>query len=237
VSIHHDSDDEPEFLTEVAFSEFETNFVAICVTMSSAMMVADGLAVVFFAYIAFRFATRSKYPLPPGPKEIPWIGSAFRWPTKDAWVTFMQWGEIYGASQISRVSLKNNLLIDTPGPIMSFTVFGNCIIVLTSAQAVYDLLDQKGAIYSDRPIRPILDAAGISQGLTMSSYNPRVKEMRRMVANEVGGKAGTERFLDVIGTERHRLLRRLLEDPSNFAKHIRLYVIFITPLPVLLTEH
>jgi hypothetical protein len=121
---------------------------------------------------------------------------------------------------------------------MSFTVFGNRIIVLTSAQAVYDLLDQKGAIYSDRPIRPILDAAGISQGLTMSSYNPRVKEMRRMVANEVGGKAGTERFLDVISTERHRLLRRLLEDPSNFAKHIRLYVIFITPSsPVLLIEH
>lgn len=42
------------------------------------------------------------------------------------------------------------------GDIISFTVFGQVIVVLNSAEAATDLLVKKSSIYSDRPELPML---------------------------------------------------------------------------------
>jgi hypothetical protein len=43
-----------------------------------------------------------------------------------------------------------------PGNILSFQIFGQVIVVLNSAEAAKDLLEKRSAIYSDRPVLPIL---------------------------------------------------------------------------------
>ena len=44
-----------------------------------------------------------------------------------------------------------------PGNILSFQIFGQVIVVLNSAEAAKDLLEKRSAIYSDRPVLPILE--------------------------------------------------------------------------------
>jgi hypothetical protein len=40
---------------------------------------------------------------------------------------------------------------------LSFQIFGQVIIVLNTAEAAKDLLEKRSAIYSDRPVFPILE--------------------------------------------------------------------------------
>jgi hypothetical protein len=43
------------------------------------------------------------------------------------------------------------------GNILSFQILGQVIVVLNSAEAAKDLLEKRSAIYSDRPVLPILE--------------------------------------------------------------------------------
>jgi hypothetical protein len=43
------------------------------------------------------------------------------------------------------------------GDIMSFRVFGQVIVVLSSIKAAKDLLEKNGDTYSDRPIIPLYE--------------------------------------------------------------------------------
>jgi hypothetical protein len=106
--------------------------------------------------------------------------------------------------------------------VVYLSIFGKPIIVLTTAEAINDLLDRRGANFSDRPSRPLLEMSGAAKGVGSSPYGQRLVRMRRMILS-VGGKSGAERYAHVLYQERHRFLRRLLEDPtgSQVAKHIR----------------
>jgi len=76
-------------------------------------------------------------PLPPGPRRYPIIGSVLDMPKGLPWI---------GYSELAKQH----------GDVMYFDAVGQSILVLSSQQAVSDLLDKKGAIYSGRLRTPML---------------------------------------------------------------------------------
>lgn len=68
---------------------------------------------------------------PPGPPTLPIIGNLHLMPKRDAHLTFQKWAEEYG-------------------PVYSLILGTKTLIVLSSDQAVKDLLDKKSGIYSSR---------------------------------------------------------------------------------------
>jgi hypothetical protein len=98
-------------------------------------------------YLLSRFISSPKVLLPPGPHRWPLIGSALEVPRTHPWLTFAKWAKTYGTGYHISISL----LIRTTGSIVYAEVVGQPLIVLNSAKIARDLLDQRSAIYSDRP--------------------------------------------------------------------------------------
>ncbi|KAJ7251364.1 hypothetical protein C8J57DRAFT_673553 [Mycena rebaudengoi] len=91
------------------------------------------LAFAAFALLYFNRRRSSHLPLPPGPKKLPLVGNLFGLPSKFEWETYAKWSKELGSD------------------IIHLSVAGKSIIILSSVDAVFDLLDQRSAIYSDRP--------------------------------------------------------------------------------------
>lgn len=69
-------------------------------TSSPVLALVLGLLVAAFLYL---FSTRGRQTLPPGPKQLPFLGNVHQLPAIDQHKTFAQWGEQYG----ERVSTSN----------------------------------------------------------------------------------------------------------------------------------
>ncbi|KAJ6533878.1 hypothetical protein DFH09DRAFT_846888, partial [Mycena vulgaris] len=73
---------------------------------------------------------------PPGPPRDPMIGNLRQMPSAKAPLVFHEWAKTYG-------------------DVVYLQIPGGSIIVLDSLQAAEDLLDERSAIYSDRPNFPL----------------------------------------------------------------------------------
>ncbi|THH04250.1 hypothetical protein EW146_g10227 [Bondarzewia mesenterica] len=88
-------------------------------------------------------------PLPPGPKSS-WFGLGQPiMPELYPWRTYAAWKDVYG-------------------DIIYIRAFGNSVIVLNSAKAADDLLDKRGAIYSSRPMRTMIEDVWVDAGTAYS---------------------------------------------------------------------
>lgn len=88
-------------------------------------------------YLILRISQKDKLPYPPGPRPLPLIGNVLDIPTKLDHVVYAEWSKIYG-------------------DVIHLTALGKHILILNSFEAAKELLDQKSAIYSDRPYFPML---------------------------------------------------------------------------------
>lgn len=82
--------------------------------------------------ILIRRTTRPSLPLPPGPKPLPIIGNLLDIPVEKEWLTYHSWSQKYG-------------------DVVYAEALGQKILVLSSMEAVSDLLERRSALYSDRP--------------------------------------------------------------------------------------
>lgn len=92
---------------------------------------------------------------PPGPPTLPLIGNLHLMPKEKGHLQFQKWAEEYG-------------------PVYSLMLGTTVMVVLSSDQAIKDLLDKRSNIYSSRP--DVYMGRVISGGqrmlLMVSSFNP-----------------------------------------------------------------
>ncbi|KIY66959.1 cytochrome P450 [Cylindrobasidium torrendii FP15055 ss-10] len=151
----------------------------------------------------FISARRRTNPLPPGPKGLPLLGNLNDVPSEKPWLTFAKWGELYG-------------------DISSVTILGQTIVVLNSVRVAVDMLDKKGAIYSERPVFPMCgELVGWQNALVFLQYGDRFKSFRKTFHNLIGTNAVMKKYCPAEELETKRFLRRVLATPELLAEHIR----------------
>ena len=90
----------------------------------------------------------SEFPLPLGPEGFPVIGNLLDMPSNREWITHAEWKDKYGQHDcfVSRTATDTYT-----GDVVHLNVLGQSIIYLCSQSAVWELLEKRSSIYSDRP--------------------------------------------------------------------------------------
>lgn len=127
----------------------------------------SGLGLVSAALVAWfikSLLTPKDAALPPGPKPAPLIGNIHQLPKG------LQWLHLYHMSK-------------EYGPVMYFSMAGQSLIVLSTHKAAHDLLNRRGARYSDRP-RMVMAGELVTKGMHMllRQYDDRYRQHQRMEA-------------------------------------------------------
>ncbi|RSM07410.1 hypothetical protein CEP52_005265 [Fusarium oligoseptatum] len=140
--------------------------------------------------------------LPPGPPTIPLLGNLHLMPTKRPHVQFQKWAKQYG-------------------PIYSLILGTKIMIVLSSDEAVKDLLDKRSAIYSDRPdmyIGQRIASGGLR--LVLMRYGSNWRMIHRMIHKALNITVAAT-YLPYQDLENKVLLTNLLDTPDDLLPHIR----------------
>ncbi len=88
------------------------------------------------------------------------------------------------------------------------------------------MLSKKSALYSNRPnLTMACDLVGWGNILVLLKYSDKFKACRRMIHAVIGTRASVEKFRDTLEEESALMVRRLLNEPRNFAGPVRKYVL------------
>ncbi|KAJ7146876.1 cytochrome P450 [Mycena epipterygia] len=163
---------------------------------------ATALALILYS-LHSRLTTRSKLPLPPGPKKMPIVGNIFDLTPGFEWETFKGWSQKYNSD------------------IIHLDVAGTSVIVLSSLEATEDLLEKRSLIYSDRPKSTMLnDLMGWTFTLPTMPYGETWRTHRRLF-NQEFNIISSRNFHAKELAAAHGLLRRFLHAPDAFRTHIK----------------
>ncbi|PSR71810.1 hypothetical protein PHLCEN_2v12311 [Hermanssonia centrifuga] len=166
-------------------------------TPSNVVAVLFGVAILLLKH--FRSSSRA---LPPGPTPLPIIGNLFDIPTERPWETYATWSRRWG-------------------DLLSVTLLGQPLIIINSLQTAVELLDKRGAIYSDRPQLFSADKIGHTKLTPLMTYGSQFREQRRMMAQCIGSRALVEKYGPLQQREVNRFLLRILRKPEGLSAHIR----------------
>jgi hypothetical protein len=103
-------------------------------------------AAAFILLYAWAFRNSQNERLPPGPPADPLIGHLRRIPLSAQEKTFAAWGNMVSAHPLPLFFLTNPV-----GDVIYLHCLGKKLLVLNSVEATQDLLDKRGATYSNRP--------------------------------------------------------------------------------------
>ena len=112
---------------------------------------------VLIVFLANAYLRRQRLRRPPSPPADPILGHLrvlSRTKYKDE--LFFDWGKTYGMSSLLDQFSSSHLC--TPGDVIYLNSCGKSTVVLNSEEAAKDLLEKRGAIYSDRPAMPMMNA-------------------------------------------------------------------------------
>ncbi|KAK7052730.1 cytochrome p450 [Favolaschia claudopus] len=121
--------------------------------------------------------------LPPGPRGLPLLKNIFDLPREQHWLKFAELGEVWG-------------------DIFSLTAFGKTMILVNSVKIAEDLLDVRGANFSDRPFIPVGgEKTGFVNSVALAQYGNRVRAERKLFHQLFGTESAIRRMTPLISAE------------------------------------
>ncbi|KAJ6570546.1 cytochrome P450 [Mycena vulgaris] len=163
------------------------------------LTIALASSVVLLLYFATSKVRSPGPPLPPGPPADPVIGHLRIIPASGQAKTFYEWSKIYG-------------------DVFYLSSFGRNIVVLSSHQAATELLDKRGANYSDRPKMVIIELMGWWPTLVFLPYGKLFLKHRKMF-QEYFGPRGALSYLPIQTRQAHILAKNLMTDTEEHTEH------------------
>ncbi|KAK8099334.1 uncharacterized protein PG998_012575 [Apiospora kogelbergensis] len=153
-------------------------------------------AVIFVALAVFilwksRFGRRNPYPLPPGPPGIFLIGNLGQ----------------------SDMTLSRSPRAESD--IVYANMLGQHVVVLNSAVAATELLDQRGANYCDRPDFTLFKIMGWGRTLTFLKWGDKFKLHRKMFQSTFS-RSNIGIFCPMQLQESRKAVRSLIKDPGSW---------------------
>ncbi|KAF3003711.1 hypothetical protein E8E13_009112 [Curvularia kusanoi] len=145
---------------------------------------------------------------PPGPPTLPLIGNLHLMPKEKGHLQFQKWAEEYG-------------------PVYSLILGTKVMIVLSSDQAIKDLLDKRSNIYSSRPDMYMGQVVSGNNRMLLMEYGDTWRMVRKIVHNNLNIKAART-YVPYQDLENKAMLMGILEKPDLFADHIRRYTNSLT---------
>ncbi|CAE6474944.1 unnamed protein product [Rhizoctonia solani] len=122
----------------------------------------------------WRKARKHKANHPPSPPSLPFVGNLFSIPPEHEHFAFLKLGE----------QLESDIIY--------LEILGQKIIVLNSAEAASDLLSKRSALYSDRPVIPMVtnpDLMNWSGNVSIVRYNDVWRLYRRIMNDWLNARA------------------------------------------------
>ncbi|KAF6748927.1 cytochrome P450 [Ephemerocybe angulata] len=167
--------------------------------VSKEVAIPCGVVLATYVFIGL-WNRRRRLPTPPGPSRGEIDVKALR---NEPWVIFQKWSQKYG-------------------PIVSWSIFGKTTVVIHSAKAVWDLLESRSALYSDRPVNWM--GGEIAQRklnvFSISSTNPRFKMYRRLMHGGLNPRVAKD-YRPIQIEELHTFMKELERTPERFRQSIK----------------
>ncbi|KAJ7454672.1 cytochrome P450 [Mycena latifolia] len=167
---------------------------------SSLPLIYAALGASAISILYLKIKARAAAPLPPGPPKLPLVGNLFSMPTNTEWETYWNWSKEYDSD------------------IIHLNAMGTDIVILSSMEAVEDLLDKRSSIYSDRPQGQMLELVGGYFMFALQRYGDTWRTHRRLFHHELNSVAA-RRFRSLELQQSHHLLRRILDNPDEYVEH------------------
>ncbi|KAF7359845.1 Cytochrome P450 [Mycena venus] len=148
--------------------------------------------------VFIHYTHKSRRPsLPPGPRGLPLVGNILDVPSGDIWLKFSQMGDAWGN-------------------ISSLTVFGQTMVIVNSLEVAEDLLDVRGANFSDRLVIPMGgELVGFNNALSLSQYGDRVRTERKLFHRLFGSQSAIKQFVPLVSSEIRKLLQKITLNPGD----------------------
>ncbi|KAI0316607.1 cytochrome P450 [Amylostereum chailletii] len=163
------------------------------------------LGVAFLGALVFWTRTRKPFPLPPGPKPWPIVGNVTDVPqAKQLWLRATEFAEQYG-------------------DIVYLHILGQGIVFLNTAETANELMEKRGAIYSDRvPLVMSGELCGAGDMVAFTRYGDVFRRQRRLMSRGLAQNK-IKTYLPLITTSTRSFLQSLLDSPSDYLGSIRQY--------------
>ena len=105
---------------------------------------------------------------------------------------------------------------------MSVHVLNQRIVILSSYEHAVGLLNERSAIYSDRPTLTLAgDIVGWDNILGLRHYGPDFRETRQLFHQFIGTRNKVAKYHQCVEAKTVQFLAHLLEQPDELVKHIR----------------
>jgi cytochrome P450 len=138
---------------------------------------------------------------PPGPKTAPFLGNLHQVPISRPELRFTEYARQFGALTGLKLGCQN-------------------LVILNTWQAVRDLVEQKGSIYSSRPSIPVCDiVVPNGENPALSVYGDLWRGQRKRLVEFLGGDR-TDKMKPVQDAESTQMIYDLMNDPENFERHV-----------------